>query len=235
MFGYYDIPLDMSKDGIAMSFKKEGEGFHYLRECLGEKVEKTVLINNGKVLLNPVEPVNKPKMLTPYLLIQFQRAIVIGPKETKRVFLTFPIEIGAYIHANEDLQLLDIFTFTPPKFTLYGDPRNGHICKYWKSDIHSSIPVVDRLLEGVMDLSITNSNSEWVEVTRTVFNAYGMKIFFSDTLVSMNADMKVKGGNIAETDFQDMPIENGMKSSSEIFTSKKLAVTSPKFVMEFGI
>jgi hypothetical protein len=82
------------------------------------------MLSKGKMLLNPVEPLNKPKVLTQYLL-GFGRALVIEPKGAKKIFRTFPIEIAVYISQKGDFEVFDILTLTRQKFTLYGEPRNG--------------------------------------------------------------------------------------------------------------
>ena len=89
MFGYHKIPLHIEQDGIPLSVQREGENLLYKRACLEEEVEKTLLAGTGKVLLNPVEPLNKPKVLTQYLLIEFEKALVIEPRGTERISLHF--------------------------------------------------------------------------------------------------------------------------------------------------
>lgn len=235
MFGTYDIPLTIEQEGISISVEKVGESFLYKRDCLGEKTEKTLLSKNGRIMLSPVEPLNKPKMFTTYLLVNFAKSLMVGPKATEKVFLKFPIEIGVYISENEGFQTLDVFATTKQKFTVYGDPRNGVLCKHWKSDTYTTLPTINILQEGVLELNLSNASAEWVELKKAVFNAYGMKIYYDDKLVSMRANMKIRSGNLAETGFEDSPIESGMNHALEIYTARKLSVTSTKFVMEFGL
>jgi hypothetical protein len=235
LFGYYDIPFRIIEEGISLSIDKEGENLLYRREYGVENVEKILLGSNGKVLINPIEPVTKPKELTPYLLIDLDRALVVEPKGTKKIFVTFPIEIGVFIRKGEDSTILDTFTLMKQKFTLYGDPRSGFICRYFKSNVYSVIPSVDRVYEGVMELNITNTTTGWIEVTKAMFNAYGMKIYYSDNLVSMRANMKVKSSQIAENDFDDSPLEAEMNKSVELFSTRKLSITTTKSIMELGI
>lgn len=235
MFGEYDIPVNIKQDNLSISVQKEDECLIYRRICLEEKAEKNLLINKGKIILNPVEPLNNPKPLTTYLLIKLEKTLVLEPKSTKKVYLKFPIEIGAYLSNSQDLQVLDVFTLTKPKFTVYGDPRNGVLCKHWKSDIYASIPSVDPLYEGVIQLKIENANPDCVEITKAVFNAYGMKIYYNDRMAAMKATMKIRSGGIADTGFRDSPIEEGMTHALEIYTARKLSITSKEFVMEFGL
>lgn len=235
MYGEYNFPVNIEREGLHVTIERDGNSLVYRRDCLDEKVEKRLLAGGGKVLLNPVEPLNRPKVLTPHLLVAFEKILVVEPRISEKIFVTFPIEIGVYISTNKDFHLIDVFTFTRPKFTVYGDPRNGVLCKYWESGIHSSMPSTDPFHEGLIELSISNTMSDWIEVTKSVFNANGMKIYYNDRMVTMKAEMKLRAGNIAETDFQDSPLGNGMINSLEIYSARRLSVTSPKFIMEYGL
>jgi len=235
MFGLHKVPLRIEKAGISLRVRKEGEVLVYRRECRGEKVEKTLLTSNGKILINPIEPLNTPKEITPYLLIHFEKALLVEPKITTEVFLTFPVEIGIFVSQNEHFEICDIFTIAKQKFTLYGDPRSGVICRYWGSNVHSSIPTGNPFQEGVLQLNIRNTTAKWIEVSKAVFNAYGMKIYYNDKKVSMKAELKLMSKGSAETDSIDSPLEERMKKSLELYTTRKLAITTTKFMMEAGL
>jgi hypothetical protein len=235
MFGLHDVPLRIVQEEISISVEREEGGLLYRRECMDEEVENFLLSSNGKILINPVEPLNKPKELTPFLLIEFERSVFVEPAAKRKMFITFPAEIGVFVHGKKDFQILDIFTLAKQKFTLYGDVRSGVICRYWKSVVYSTIPDAKPIHEGVMELNMTNTTAKWVEVEKAVFNAYGMKIYYSDDMVSMRANMKIMSEGIAETDFINSPLDKGMKKSLEIYAARKIPVITTKFVMEEGI
>ena len=235
MYKLYDIPFKLEKEGIHLSIEKEADVHHYRRECMDEKMEKFLLTGNSKILLNPIEPLNKTKYITPYILIEFEIPIVVEPRATRIIFIKFPVEIGVFISANANFEILDVLSLTSQKFTLYGDPRNGLICKYWKSGVYSSIPTANPIYEGIAEVNVTNATSYWVEVTKAVFNAYDMKIYYDDEMVSMKAKMKILGEEMAETDFVAQPLKEGMKKSLEIYITKKISVIGPKFMMEGGL
>ena len=237
MYGYYDIPFRLEEGGVSLSLEKDGKTFIYQSVSAGARVEKIVLARTtARVLINPIEPMHKPKELTSFLLVELEKTLLVEPETTKKIYITYPIEIGVFISTNTTVvEVLDVFTFARQKFTLYGDPRNGVICKYWSGNVHSSLPVVDPLHEGVIELSIANTTREWVKVTKAVFNAYGMKMYYNDARVAMKATMKITHGKLAETDFADAPLERGMKKSMELYTAKKLVVATTKFVMGWGL
>jgi len=235
LFRYYDIPLSISQEGISLSIQKEGDNLLYKRESGDEKVEKIILAENPKILINPVEPVNKPKELTPYLLTEFKESLVVEPDTTKRIFITFPIEMGVFISKDKEHEIIDLITLTKPKLTLYGDPRTGFICKYLKSEVYSSIPPLNNVLEGVLETTITNPADDWVTMTKAVFNVYGMKIYYSDSMVSIKATIEIGTGKTAETMFVDAPLEKGMSKALELYTIRALSLKTTKFMMEMGL
>ncbi|KPL19645.1 MAG: hypothetical protein AMJ92_02260 [candidate division Zixibacteria bacterium SM23_81] len=234
-YGRHNLPVSLSREGFSISIDQVGDTWLYQRECDGDRVEKKLLTSINMVLINPVEPLNRPKEITSYLLVEFERPLMIEPGVKRRIFVTFPIEIGVFMSSKRGFEIIDILTMQKQKFTLYGNPRTGVICKYWKSSIHATEPQVDPIRQGVMRLNVSNVSDHWVEVTRAVFNAFGMKLFYSTDLVAMKATMKILGKYMAETDFSNSPLRKDMTNSLELYTSRKLIVTAPKFIMEQGI
>ena len=235
MFGEHDFPLLVEQEDLSLVIEEDGPLFVYQRNCQGEKAKRILAADKGKLLINPVEPLNKPKDITPYLLIEFETPVMVAPRANKKVLLTFPVEIGAFISVDSDFEILDIFALIQQKFTLYGDPSYGAICKYWKSGVFPAPPSGDPLREGTLDLEIQNITASWIEVTRGVFSAYGMKIYYDEETVAMRGTLKIKGPSMAETEFQEFPPEAGMTRALDLYTAKKLSVSSTKFVMEFGL
>jgi hypothetical protein len=94
--------------------------------------------------------------------------------------------------------------------------------------------LLDPLRAGVMELIIANNSGVWVEVTKAVFNARAMKVYYKDELVSASAVMKISSPQIAETDFADTALEEGMQKSAGIYSQQRLAIIAGKFVMEWG-
>jgi hypothetical protein len=96
MFGYYEVPLGVEKEGISLSVERKGEVLLYRKECVDEKVGKIILASTGKIIINPIEPLNKPKELTSYLLIEFERTLVVEPGATQKIYVTYPVEYSPW-------------------------------------------------------------------------------------------------------------------------------------------
>jgi len=235
MYGSHDIPVRFRDDRLTLSIEVEGDVKHYSRECLGEKVEKTIHSKDNRILINPVEPVNTPKDITSYLLIDFEKPVIIEPETSIKIYLKFPVEIGIFISGKKKIEIIDVLTLVNQKFTLYGTPRHGIICKYWSSNVYVSMPTTDPMYEGVIQLEIINTSTHWTEVTKAVFNAYAMKIYYNDDIVSMQAKMKIMAGENAETDFVNLPLKSSMRKSVELYTTRIAPVLGTKFVMENGL
>lgn len=234
MYGSYTTPFKSKAEGIDIAFDIEGENCLYRRLFYEDSLEKILVKGDGKAIINPIEPLNIPKKITSHLLVEFDRNITIAPMSRVMVYINFPIEMGIFISDEDEIEVIDVLTLVKQKFTLYGDPSSGLICKYWKSKIHSTIPSANPLYEGVLELNILNDTDTWIEVKQSVFNAYGMKIYYDTELVSMKANMKIVSSSIAETDFIDKPLRPNMKKSMELYTAKKLYVNGKKCIMEAG-
>lgn len=235
-FGYCKTPLKVTEDGLVLSIGKRKKGLNYKRTLLDEEVQKILLTTEGKILLNPVEPINIPKQVTKYFQVQLEKPVVVGPKQTNSIFLTFPIEFGIFIiDKRNKFKLVDVFSLVKNKYTLYGDPKIGMICRYWKSKVYPSIPKLNPHHEGVLKLTIKNTTKSWMQVTNAVFYGYGMEIYYSQNLVSMVTTMKIVNKLLAETDVIDQPFKKGMTRSIETLPLKLIPLPEKRVFMEGGL
>jgi hypothetical protein len=245
MYGNYDLPFSLEKEGISISVEKIEAQWMYKRTLGKDRVEKLIL-EEGKLIINPVKPLNTPKEITQNLLIEFEKILLLAAGARKKIFLTFPIEIGIFISdkGNKNHQLLDVLTLSRQKFTLYGSVSNGLVCKYWKSKIHSVAPSLNPLHEGLMELTMRNTTSDWVSISKVVFSAYGMKLYY-DSNVFMKARMDILSKNTAETGFEQYHINGSLKSyprknqdtwkeALEVYI-RKLDFVPPTFDMRLGL
>lgn len=246
MYGYHELPFSIEQEGIAISVENTGEQWVYRRTLGTEHVEKIILGSGKRLIINPVEPLNTPKEITPNLLIEFEKTLLLAGGAKRKVFLTFPIEIGVFISdkGEKNLQLLDVMSLARQKFTLYGEVSNGVICKHWKSSIYSISPSTNSLQEGIMELTLRNTSSDWASISKAVFSAYGMKLYYEGD-VYMRARMDILNKNTAETGFELQHISGELKSSPMkdfkarkeafgVYSLQKLGFVPLKFYMGWG-
>lgn len=233
MFGTYDLTTRLEEKDIELSVKGRGRRKHYYRRVADDETEKYIHADGGKLIVCPVEPVNAPDdSVSEHLLIELERPLIIEAGSTDTFFLKFPIEIGVFLIDPTDVERIDLFTLTQPKYTLYGPPESGIICKWWKSDVYGEAPAVDRLFEGVLKVEITNDYKEWMEIATVVFRAFDMKIFYNHHAY-MNACLTIEKHTIGETSFNARKPKN-MHKAVDIYQAKGLKKLEKKYVMEWG-
>ncbi len=236
MFGQFNYPCQYSGKTFSVSIEKEGTFFRYRRECNKERVEKIVASEGPSILIHPVEPINLPKEVTRFLEIVFP-TVIIEPESVKTIFLTFPIEIGVFLIAKDDYQLLDVFSQCSSKYSLYGSPENGVITRYHESPVTELCGKPDPACEGVLQLEIKNMSRGWVEVSHAVFESYTMPIYFED-IVAMSGEMVIFSKMIAETRILDHPFREGMELAIPAVKARKLLMVDVEkkgFLMEHGM
>lgn len=213
MYGDYDLPFSVEQEGISITVEKIEKLWVYRRALGTDTVEKLILGEGKHIIVNPVEPLNTPKEITTNLLVEFEKVLLLAGGAKKKIFLTFPIEIGIFIadKGNKNIQLLDVFTLARQKFTLYGPVSNGIVCKHWKSGIYSVPPSPNPLEEGVIELTLRNTTSDWASISKAVFSAYGMKLYY-DIDVFMKARMDIRSKSTADTGFELRHISGELKS-----------------------
>ncbi len=227
MYGEYQLgEMELANDQFSIKVEKEGEFYRYIRRC-GDEVSKMIK-GEGFLVINPVEPVNVPKNVTNFILIEFKDEFVIEPKSNATIYVTFPIEVGVFV-VKRSISVLDVFAIDNVKYTLYGNPRRGYICRYWLSDVYTEKPRE----KGVLELNVRNNVDDWVEIKRVVLDVYGMKIYYDESNVISKAVMSVTSRSTAETQFLD-GVE-GMKKSIEMYVARRLHVIRRSFHMEYGL
>jgi hypothetical protein len=234
VFGRYEGDFAYSDGNVAIAIERSAPLPRYLRTCGNERVEKILPAGEGVIIINPVEPVNLPLPLSPYLEIGFP-ALVLPPRSERELFLTFPLEIGVFFEAGGDLHVLDVFSKVPAKFSLYGSPASGQITRWHRSGVWEQAPAVDRLLLGILDLMVRNPSSVTVEVTRTVLDSGSMRLFYGD-YVTMAAVMEVYSPAIARTTVRETACSPGRERCIELYTARKIPAAHGKgHLMEYGV
>ena len=231
MFGSYEFGKSLKFGAVSIETLQDKRLFMYHRKS---DTEVTKFVSSpSSIIINPVEPVTQPKEVTHYLCIELKTPLFLSPDTRVTYFVTFPLEVAVYVTVKDTITHIDGFTFTNPKYTLYGAPESGIICKWWKSDIYSKIPDLDPYLEGIMKLHLYNTTRDWVELKKMVFDAHTMTIFYS-TFACMNAVVKVFN-TFARTSFREKPIGDNMGKAIKLFTLQKIPLVKKDFLMEWGL
>jgi uncharacterized protein len=234
MYGTYNENFSYTGPDLSLSVSGQAGNRRYSRECSGKRVEKYLASDVGRIIINPVEPVNLPDGITSHLEISFD-PVVIRPGDEQVIFLKFPVEAAVFLESGGSYDVLDIFSLVTAKYSLYGQPETGCITTWYRSGVYQEIPKTDPLREGVMELRLRNSGSGWVEVSRAVFRNTDMHLYYGD-IVSMAAVMEIWNPKLARTSFQRRPLINNLTPSVELYTARKIPIVQQSgYNMEQGI
>ncbi|NYT07990.1 MAG: DUF432 domain-containing protein [Methanomicrobiales archaeon] len=234
MFGESDYSFTYDSEEVSIRIDPSDGFYQYVRKSGTEAITKVISGGSRKIVVNPVEPVNLPREVTRFLEIHFT-PVAIEPDSGETVYVTFPVEIGIFLESKGDFDVLDIFTLSRPKYSLYGPPEEGVITRYHKSAVSGTIPKLDRLKEGVIALSITNASRNWVEVSRVVFDCSSFFLYYGD-IVSVVARMNILSRDIADVRSEDRPLGEGMVPSILVNKARKTLIPDKiPFTMEFGV
>jgi hypothetical protein len=232
VFGKYDLSFEISEADVTLSMTGEGRHRRYRRRCGSDETELMVSATRGNVVVCPVEPVNMPDpQVTEHLQIELETPFIIQPGGRDTIFLKFPVEVGVFLVDKKDIERIDLFTKTPLKYTLYGPPESGIVCKWWKSPVLTEQPDVEKLYEGVMRVDIRNHYHEWVEIRKLVFCGVEMKIFYGD-YAYMHGFLSINKKSFGDTGFIAKKPPD-MHGSLDIYLAKGLKRLE-NFVMEEG-
>lgn len=233
MFGTYDLDFKIQYDDIEIGVEGTGKRRRYYRKASNDDIEKVIHSENAKVIVCPVEPVNMPdESMSEHLLVELTTPMIIASGSHDSFFIKFPVEIGVFLIDDKDVERIDIFTKTKPKYTLYGPPERGIVCKWWKSDLYYEECEIDPLLEGIMKIEIKNEYYEWMELHRIVFRAFDMKIFYNSHAY-MHSYLTIQKRTMGETAFNARKPKN-MHKAVDIYEAKGLKKLEKKYIMEWG-
>ncbi|MDK2975008.1 MAG: uncharacterized protein PWP08_1379 [Methanofollis sp.] len=234
MYGTYGFAFHYEKDGFSIGIDQENGRYVYRRTLDGRTRERTLISSGGRVIVNPVEPLNLPKEVSSHLLVEFE-PISIEPGARETIFLTFPIEVAVFVAAKGNYEVVDIFSWNRQKYTLYGLSDRGVIARWWGSKVSFSPPLLNPLREGLLSLAITNTANHWVDVSRLVLDGFGMKIYYEDS-ATMRAWMRIASTMVAETGCYDAPSSEGQHKSLELYTARSIAgIERSRYMMDQGI
>jgi len=220
VFGEFTPPCRFEQAGLSLSLEMKEGHYQYRRELAGEVVEKSISVGLSRLLVHPVEPFYTGSDVAGHLELEFP-ALTIEPGATETIFLTFPVEVGVFVEGLRDTEILDSFSVTPTKYSLYGTPHHGVITRFARTGRHREIPAVDGTRDGVLRLTIRNTLPEWTTVSRVVLDGPEMHLWSSE-FAGLSAVMRITGREAAEVTGIDRPLKGGMGRAHDFFTERRI-------------
>jgi len=241
-FGSRNPPFDITMGQHVLGMTSDGDTLRYERTWEGGSVSRELVGSIDEVVINPIEPVTLPKPVTNYLMVVLPTPAVIAPKGNTTLLTTFPVDIGVQVRSGSHWRLIDSFSLLAPRYTLYGDPANGVVCRHWKgTDISGGDDdTVEseedfHLKEGTLILEVANTSGKFVQLERVVLSSHGMHIYHDGRNATMQALCRIQKGANAQTSCIDDPPGSDMERAIDVYHSSVMNKDLEVFVMEWGL
>lgn len=233
-YGFFDFDFKFENEKFTLEFEKEFKSFKYTRSTssANKKITRINYDELDSIIIQPSEPLllDFPKT---HLLIEFVHPLQLVPNSELFGFIEFPISISTIINVHQKNLALDIFHLNPVKFALYGNPHNGLICRYWKTEFFTT-PFKPKLFEtGLLEIEIQNLTSNLVNLTKLVFDFSHILIYYDDNQAKASSRAKIQSESYCETEFIKPINIEGFKQTFDLIPTKLL--TSSKLIMSNGI
>ncbi|MFQ5940800.1 MAG: DUF432 domain-containing protein [Nitrososphaerales archaeon] len=182
-YGEYTVEQKLEKhfgfNSIVM-FKVDHNKYGYQRFEDGNLLVEKVIASDMPLVLGifPVAPINTPAKYGSHVMLKLITPLVIDPKSHVDAYLTMPIEIGVVRSTSDDVQILDVFSVSQPKYALYGIPELGRICRYYATRINSEIPKASANSEAVVRVHFHNYTNKICTINRIVFPIEGADFYY---------------------------------------------------------
>lgn len=242
-FGTYPFTRSINHRRLTLSFEDKDGIMHYKRGLDGKTFEANIAASNKEYSVHPAGPNHLPAPVTDYLQIRFDE-IELEPGCNTVLFVTAPLEIAITLNAsNNDVKILDVFSFARTKFALYGTATRGVIVRDTRSRV-SAVPLpVKNYKEFLLRLHIENKSDSWVSLGRVILYLKGLSLYYDSTSVAACADVSIINPNSAQVSCTDLPLRKDMVKAEPVFTDRKTTAfcnikngqNDLTFVMDMGL
>ena len=249
-FGQYAI-----KDGLSVSFKDEqitlenirGDSYIYRRKHMDETTSETIFSSKKgevKIAIYPVRPIQMPRQLAHNIMVKLDPPVALPPNSHITHHLTMPIEIGVFTISKKSNYMVDAFSLSFPKYTLYGQPNMGYICRLHHSSISSEEKTM-QYEEATIMMKFQNKSPNWVTINKIVMDAYEVDLYLDgDTVYLEDSNLVIGEDDVASLflnnksplrGLKEVPVaaETVKKFRRDILERTGFGVTG-KFIMEHG-
>lgn len=235
-FGPYEFNKSFKHDSFCLNFETTGNILFYRRiNTLSNSIFETLVPaeNLQKILIQPSEP-SFTDFAKTHLFLKFQTPLSLRPDSSIFGFSLFPIAISIFFDSGGNWFLLDTFFTKPEKYALYGNPHNGFICHFKKTNFSSTEPnEFDNFNEGILRLEIINATKSFLKLHHIILDYSSIKLYYEGIHCFAESRIRLLSPSTAETEFITPDVPTSYSQSINLLLTGFL--TSSKFLMEFGI
>ncbi len=238
-FGKYvvknDITLTLPENKIQFSKIDNGQ-FSYIRSHADEIIKKIIHCKTEdlRIQIAPILPIHLPSYKTDFVFLRFTEPIVIGDNSVTESTIQFPIEIGVFL-TDMHLDMLDCFTCKPSysRFSLYGTPEEGRLCKYAKIPPFFDKEAQDHLTYASLKIKIKNELDKSASIGKIVVPASDHDLYYDGDNVMMD-DLNITIKNRIGLEVIDVVQKQITKPDGWVRSPRSIKKTEYRFSMEWG-
>ena len=187
--------------GLA-SIEVTRDGFLEAKDPYGEV--KLKLLRESRVRLRPVPPLNRPKLLTDNVYLEFQEPVVLPPRSAE-LWMRAPYELSIELEGER----VAILSPHKVKYVLLGDVIDGVVCRYYKTSAADS-PEALNVEGGEALVRISLSSSDSAILPGIGFRCSGIPLYADERFVYyplVNTELKEK---VLESEVVSDPPKEGL-------------------------
>ena len=228
-----EMTLSFPNNTITITRKSKNQYLFCRKSGESEYRQRINMDSTLSIQIAPILPLNIPEEKTSLLYLDFNEPLYLDKKIRTKITVPYPIEIGVFIHDEENSELLDCFSCDPElsRFALYGTPTDGHFCKYALINMDEKH---DKFCYGSVDVIIQNNQTSSVILSKIVFDAALQDVYCSEYNNDVLLDSLVVNIDEHHLSHASISVEK-IQNQDQYFTSPRIqSKTSKPFVMTEG-
>lgn len=178
ILGRHTLRRDMEEQTVIFGNNKiivgsTGSAFTYKRYN-GDKLESesSIVTDSAETHLGifPNPPIKTPREVAKNVCIRFKAPVIVDHRSVAVLYSKIPIEIGVYRQHKDEELLIDVFSLAPPRYTLYGSPESGVVCRYIEAEAvtEESALEVKKYEEAKVRIRVTNDINNVIKLSRII-------------------------------------------------------------------
>jgi|SRR5579884_97877 hypothetical protein len=165
--------LVIGENRIVFGNKSGSHSFLYQRYVADKLVSNITVVSHESpavIGIFPAAPVLTPKRISRNLCLKFKSPVIVDQKSVAELYTKMPVEIAVYRQHREEEMLIDAFSLQSPRYTLYGSPESGVLCRYDEVEVSTLRDDIkpEKYKEALVRVRIRNDIHNVIKVTKIV-------------------------------------------------------------------
>ncbi len=208
---------------IVMS--NSGSAFKYSRHNGDMLASESIIVTDNdetQVGIFPIMPIKMPKEVAKNVYIKFKAPVIVDQRSISVIYSKIPIEIGIYRQFEDEELLIDAFSLGQPRYSLYGSPEQGVICRYFEAEaeVEDSSLEIKKYEEAKVRIRVTNDIDNVTKISKVIIPVEGVVLEHQNDEVWLPGSIEMKldtafGKDIVQVKLSDTYAKRGDKTSTK--------------------